>query len=94
MFGVKLEDYSHWVNGGRMAAKLFADHKNLLALFDDKVWPVTCTWPSRDKMTRWGFNLMRMWYTIHHIDGIHNHLADLGPGLGVTLGKPFCESQG
>ena len=59
VFGVKLEDYSHWVNGGRMAAKLFADHKNLLALFDDKVRLVTCTRPSRDKMTRWGFNLMR-----------------------------------
>ena len=93
MFGVKLEDYSHWVNGGRLQAKLFADHKNLLALFSDKVRPITCTRPSRDKMTRWGMNLMRLTYTIHHIDGIHNHLADLGSRWGNRFARAKAEAS-
>lgn len=93
MFGVKLEDYAHWINGGRLPAKLFADHKNLLALFSDKVRPLTCTRPSRDKMTRWGLNLMRMTYTIHHIDGIHNHLADLGSRWGNRFARVKAEKH-
>ena len=87
VFGVKLEDYSHWVNGGQLPSKLFTDHKNLLALFSDKVRPMTCNKPSRDKMTRWGITLMGMTYTIHHIDGIHNHLADLGSRWGNRFAK-------
>ena len=82
LYSAPLELFVHWVNGGNLPTKFFADHKNLLALFSDKVRPMTCIQPSRDKMTRWGLNLRNMNYTIHHIDGEYNYLADLGSRWG------------
>ena len=36
---------------------------------------------------------MRMWYTIHHIDGIHNHLADLGSRWGNRFAKDKAKAH-
>ena len=76
--GVKSLDYKHWLNGGHLPCKLFTDHRNLLALFADEARPLSCSKSNRDKMTRWGLQLLQVYYTIHHIDGEYNYLADLG----------------
>ena len=81
-FGVRLQEFSYWVNGGRYPAALFTDHRNLLALFDDKARPLSCTRPNRDRLTRWGIAMMALRYEIFHIDGESNYLADLGSRWG------------
>ena len=43
---------------------------------------MSCSQANRDKMTRWGLDLLRVYYTIHHIDGKFNYLADLGSRWG------------
>lgn len=78
VYGEKLHDYAHWVNGGRYASALFTDHHNLLCFYDDKVRPSTCTKPNRQRLTRWGLNLRSLWYEIHPIPGEENRVADLG----------------
>ena len=82
MFGVKAADYSHWINGGRHPARFYTDHKNLLALFDDRARPLSCTKPNRERLTRWGITLLGLHYEIFHIDGVENRLADLGSRWG------------
>ena len=82
IFGVKAADFSHWINGGRHPARFYTDHKNLLALFDDRARPLSCTRPNRDRLTRWGITLLGLWYVIYHIDGCENRLADLGSRWG------------
>ena len=72
------QEFSYWVNGGRYPAALFTDHRNLLALFDDKARPLSCTRTNRDRLTRWGIAMMSLRYEIFHIDGESNYLADLG----------------
>ena len=79
---MRLLDFSHWVNGGRYPAALFTDHKNLLALFDDKARPISCTKPNRERLTRWGIGLLGLRYEIYHIAGEENFLADLGSRWG------------
>ena len=81
-FGVRLMDFEHWVNGGRYPAALFTDHRNLLALFDDRARPGTCSQPNRDRLHRWGLALRSMRYEIFHISGEKNYLADLGSRWG------------
>ena len=81
-FGVRLMDFTHWVNGGKYPAALFTDHKNLLALFDDRARPMTCSQPNRDRRKRWGLALRGMQYEIFHINGEDNYLADLGSRWG------------
>ena len=89
---VKALDYSHWLNGGHLPCKIFTDHRNLLALFDDEARPATCSKSNRDKLTRWGLNLCGLDYTIHHIDGECNHLADLGSRWGNRFAKRKTEA--
>ncbi len=86
-FGVRLQEYSYWVNGGRYPTALFTDHKNLLALFNDKARPLSCTKPNRARLTRWGINLLSMKYVIYHIDGEENKLADLGSRWGSRFAQ-------
>ena len=81
-FGVRLQEFAYWVNGGRFPAALFTDHKNLIALFNDKARPLSCTKPNRARLTRWGINLLSMKYIIYHIDGEENRLPDLGTRWG------------
>ena len=81
-------EFAHWVNGGKYPAALFTDHKNLLALFDDKARPISCTKPNRDRLTRWGISLLSMRYEIFHINGEHNYLADIGWRWGNRFAKP------
>ena len=81
-YGEKLYDYRHWINGGKYDSDLFTDHKNLLALFDNEVRPVTCNKSNRKRMDRWAERLLTMRYRIHHIDGEENRLADLGSRWG------------
>ena len=81
-FGVKVHDYSHWINGGKHPTALFTDHENLLAFFADEARPATCTKPNRDRLTRWGLNLAGLKYEIFHIKGEENRLADLGSRWG------------
>ena len=69
MFGVVLQPYMKWVNGGVLPAVFFTDHKNLLVLFSDESRPMSCTKPNRDRLTRWGLALMGARYVIRHIDG-------------------------
>ena len=70
--GVRLMDFTHWVNGGKYPAALFTDHKNLLALFDDRARPMICSQPNRDRLKRWGLALRGMRYEIFHINGEEN----------------------
>ena len=84
-FGVRLQEYSYWVNGGRYPAALFTDHKNLIALFNDKARPLSCTKPNRPRLTRWGINLLSMKYIIYHIDGTENRLTDLGSRWALPI---------
>ena len=86
-FGEKLFDYKHWINGGKFKSDLFTDHKNLLALFDDKARPETCNKSNRKRMDRWAEQLRTMRYRIHHIDGDENRLADLGSRWGNRFAK-------
>ena len=86
-FGVRLQEFAYWVNGGRFPAALFTDHKNLIALFNDKARPLSCTKPNRARLTRWGINLLSMKYVIYHIDGEENRLADLGSRWGSRYAK-------
>ena len=88
MFGEQLEKYAHWVNGGRHRAALFTDHRNLLAFFDDKVRPATCTKPNRQRLTRWGLNLRCLRYEIHPIGGEENYMTDIGSRWGNRFAKP------
>ena len=57
VFGEKLHNWAHWINGGHHKSALFTDHLNLLAFFDDDVRPAQCTKPNRQRLTRWGLNL-------------------------------------
>ena len=82
VFGVKAADFAHWINGGRHPARFYTDHKNLLALFDDKARPLSCTKSNRERLTRWGITLLGLNYEIYHIDGEENRLADLGSRWG------------
>ena len=88
-----LLDYAQWVNGGVYDTALFTDHRNLLTLFSDKDRPMSCTKSNRDRLTRWGLNLMGMRYVIHHIDGKNNHLADLGSRWGNKFAKKKVETS-
>ena len=92
-FGVKLNNYAHWINGGRYPSRYFTDHKNLLALFDDKARPLSCTKPNRDRLTRWGVSMLGMRYVIYHIDGEENRLADLGSRWGNRFAKTKSKPQ-
>ena len=87
VFGEKLFDYKHWVNGGKFDTDLFTDHKNLLALFDNEARPETCNKSNRKRMDRWSERLLTMRYRIHHIDGAENRLADLGSRWGNRFAK-------
>ena len=69
VFGEQVPAYAHWINGGRHRAAFFTDHLNLLAFYDDKVRPATCTKPNRQRLTRWGLNLRSLRYEIHPIGG-------------------------
>ena len=82
------------MNGGRQPAALFTDHKNLIALFNDKARPLSCTKPNRARLTRWGINLMSMKYIIYHIDGEENRLADLGSRWGSRFAKTRSKNPG
>ena len=42
-------------------------------------------------MTRWGLRLLQVYYTIHHIDGVYNYLADLGSRWGNQFAKRRLE---
>ena len=89
-FGVKLQDYAHWIHGSHHPAALFTDHRNLLAFFSDEARPATCTNPNRDRLTRWGLQLAGLKYEIHHISGVENRVADLG---SRRLGNRFAKSK-
>ena len=93
VIAVKALDYSHWLNGGHLPCKIFTDHRNLLALFDDEARPPTCSKSNRDKLTRWGLRMHGLNYTIHHIDGKNNHLADLGSRWGNRFARRRLEAQ-
>ena len=62
----------------------FTNQRNLLVLFDDDDLPMSCININRDKMTRWGLKLLQVYYTIHHIDGVYNYLADLGSSWATS----------
>ena len=81
-------EFAHWVNGGQYPAALFTDHRNLLALFDDRARPISCTGPNRSRLTRWGLSLLGLRYEIYHISGEENHLADLGSRWGNRFTPP------
>ena len=44
-------------------------------------------------MTWWRLDLLRVYYTIHHIDGSYNYLADLGSRWGNRFAKRRSEAQ-
>ena len=92
-FGVRLMEFAHWVNGGKYPAALFTDHKNLLALFDDKARPLACTKPNRERLTRWGISLMALRYEIFHIAGEYNYLADIGSRWGNRHADPSANAD-
>ena len=73
--------------------KFFTDHRNLLALFADEARPLSCSKSNRDKMTRWGLQLLEVYYTIHHIDGVYNYLADLGSRWGNQFAQRRLEDD-
>ena len=84
-------EFAHWVNGGKYPAALFTDHKNLLALFDDKARPIACTKPNRERLTRWGISLLALRYEIFHIAGEYNYLADIGSRWGSRFASSSNE---
>ena len=67
-------EFEHWVNGGQYPAALFTDHRNLLALFDDRARPISCTGPNRSRLTRWGLSLLGLRYEIYHSSGEENQI--------------------
>ena len=44
-------------------------------------------------MTRWGLQLLEVYYTIHHVDGASNYLADLGSRWGNQFARRRLEDD-
>ena len=57
--------------------KIFADHKNLLFLFDPSYRPTNLKKFTVAKLERWSLRLHALPFSIEHIDGVKNVWADL-----------------
>ena len=94
VFGEKVFDYRHWINGGRLESAFFTDHKNLLAIFDPEARPPTFTKSNHKRFDRWGDRMLTLRYSIFHIDGEENLLADLGSRWGNRFAKSKVDHHG